>query len=507
VSVDNLTGGKRLAKNTLWNLGGNIAAIIISVLSLPIILTNLGTERMGVITLIWLIEGQFGIFDAGLSYAVTKLIAEKLGESKEGETPPIFWSSMLLMGLLGVVGGAILWFISPWLVGSALKVPLAIQPETLISFGFVAASLPITISTAALKGALVAHQRFDILNITRVPFSLLSYLLPLLVLPFSKSLCPFVAVLVFARVVMWIVLLAFCFKVSPVLRNEVSAKNAPLRRMFSFGGWMSVTNIVGPIMVNFDRILIGSVISVAAVAYYAAPYEMATKLWIIPTSVTGVLFPAFSTTFAYNKERTAVLYGRALKYIFISVFPMAIGAMALGGWVISVLLGDAFARESTVVLQLLVLGVFVNSLAQVPFWLLQAAGRPERVAIVHLLELPCYLFGFWYLTKHFGIVGAAMAWGIRSCLDAVIMFWLSEQVLPTVKGPIRNLAKLGLAIIPVVAICLSITSRMGAILFTVIVMSLLAYLTWRYALSQAERSALRRPLQFFAKRRMLDSEA
>ncbi len=65
---------------------------------------------------------------------------------------------------------------------------------------------------------------------------------------------------------------------------------------------MTVTNVVGPVMVTMDRFLIGAMISITAVAYYTTPYEMVTKLWLIPAAMVGVMFPAFSTSL--NKTGT-----------------------------------------------------------------------------------------------------------------------------------------------------------------------------------------------------------
>jgi len=38
-----------------------------------------------------------------------------------------------------------------------------------------------------------------------------------------------------------------------------------------------VTNVVSPLLVTFDRFLIGALVSVTAVAYYATPFEVVTK--------------------------------------------------------------------------------------------------------------------------------------------------------------------------------------------------------------------------------------
>ncbi len=54
-----------------------------------------------------------------------------------------------------------------------------------------------------------------------------------------------------------------------------------------------MSNLIGPIMVSFDRFLIGSLISVAAVAFYAVPYEMVTRLVTRPRSACGSFIPGF----------------------------------------------------------------------------------------------------------------------------------------------------------------------------------------------------------------------
>jgi O-antigen/teichoic acid export membrane protein len=494
ISMSRLTSGRLLARNTLWMIAGNIASIVIALFSVPILVKYLGTDRFGIISLVWIVEGQFSLFDLGLSQALTKLVAEKLGASQEKDIPAIFWGSLAIMAVFGVIGSVILRSISPWLVHSALKVPVSIQAETLTAFHLVAISLPIVISSAGLRGLLSAHQRFDLLSMVRVPISLFSYLAPLLVLPFSRQLGPFVMVLVLSRFGAWIIHLILCFWVSPALRHRVTIQGAPFRYMLGFGGWMTVTNIVGPIMVNVDRILIGAIISMSAVAYYATPYEAATKLWIIPTAISGVLFPAFATALAQDRERAALLFERGVKYIFLSLFPIVLGVLVLGRSALGIWLGAAFAQKSTTVLQLLAIGIFVNSLAQVPFWQIQAANRPDLAAKVHLAELPCYLLLFWSLTKNYGIEGAGVAWMLRAIVDAVIMFWFSNRLLAESKPFTIRLLKMTLLATPVFLAALSIRSNTVAIVFLSVVYIVFMFVTWSRYLTPQERELVQNPM-------------
>jgi O-antigen/teichoic acid export membrane protein len=496
--VPQLTSGRLLAKNTLWSIGASVASIAIALFSVPILLKYLGTDRFGVISLVWIVEGQFSLFDLGLSQALTKLVAEKLGASHDEEIPAIFWSSLLVMAIFGLIGGMILRLAASWIVHSALKVPVAIQAETLTAFHLVAFSLPIVISSAGLRGLLAAYQRFDLLSVVRLPISLFSYLVPLLVIPFSRKLGPFIFVLIVARFVAWAVHFVLCLHVSPALRNTVTINGAPWGHMFRFGSWMTVTNIVGPIMVNIDRVLIGALISMTAVAYYATAYEAATKLWIIPSAISGVLFPAFATTLAHDRQRAALLFERGVKYILLLLFPIALGALALGRLALHLWLGATFAENSTTVLRLLVIGVLANSLAQVPFWQIQAANRPDLPAKVHLVELPFYLVLFWSLTRAYGVEGAGLAWMLRTVIDAAIMFWFSSQLLAESKPFTRHLVKMTLCATPLFLFAVLIKSNTYAILFVLAAYSAFTVATWVWFLTPPERELVRNPLRLFS---------
>jgi O-antigen/teichoic acid export membrane protein len=184
-------------------------------------------------------------------------------------------------------------------------------------------------------------------------------------------------------------------------------------------------------MVTLDRFLIGAMVSMAAVAYYATPYEIVTKLWLIPGALVGVMFPAFSTSLAQDRGRAALLYGRSVKYILLILFPMVLLIVVLAADGLKLWLGPEFAENSARVLQWLAAGVFLNSLAQVPFALVQGAGRPDLTAKLHLIELPCYLLALWWLIHVRGIEGAAIAWTGRVAIDAMVLFGLGRRFLPT----------------------------------------------------------------------------
>lgn len=419
-----------LIRNVGWNLIGNGAPMMVAIVTIPILIQELGKERFGMLALAWALIGYASLFDLGLGRALTQLVAKKLGAEDQRDLAVLLWTSLLLMLTLGVLGTAVIVLISPWLVHHALKVPVTLQKETLRSFYLLGASIPVVITTSGLRGLLEAHQRFRLINALRIPMGVFSFAGPLLALPFSKSLTPVVGILVLSRYLAFAAHAWACLRVAPELRRGIVWGAQALGPLLPFGGWMTVSNIISPLMVILDRFLIGALVSMAAVAYYATPYEVATKLLFIPTAVMGVMFPAFSTGFVLDRHQTAGLYRKCVKYLFLILFPAVLLITGLARNGLTLWLGRDFAQHSARVLQWLAAGVFLNCLAQVPFALVQGVGRPDLTARLHAIELPCYLLTLWWLISAHGIEGAAIAWTARAAFDCLCLLGMARRFLP-----------------------------------------------------------------------------
>ena len=491
----NLTGGHRLARNFSWNLLGTGAPLLVALVAIPVLIEELGTARFGILTLAWMVVGYFSLFDLGIGRALTKLVAEKLGKDQHEDIPSLVWVAMSLMTVLGMLGAAVVALLSPWLVSSILKIPVELQPETLTTFYLLAISIPVVIGTTGLRGVLEAHQRFGLVNVVRIPLGMFTFLGPVLVLPFSTSLIPVVAVLVIARLVSWFAYAGLCLYIEPALRRSTSVQRSMARPLISFGCWMTVTNIVGPLMVYMDRFLIGAMISMTAVAYYATPYEIATKLWIMPGALMGVLFPAFAVALVQDQMHAARLFNRAVIYTFIMTFPLVLIIVTFSREGLSLWLGSEFASNSTVVLQLLAIGVLINSCAQVPFGMVQGAGRPDLTAKLHLIELPFYLLLLWWLLGTYGIVGAAIAWVVRVAVDTLFLFTMARRLLPSVAPFSRRLVIMAVMALFILALGSVVPGLAMKGVFVLLVLLIFAAVAWFVIFTADEKNMIRRRLR------------
>jgi O-antigen/teichoic acid export membrane protein len=398
-------------------------------LAIPVLVRHIGVPRFGLLTLIWTVVGYFSLFDLGLGAALTRMVADRLGTGKTDEIPSLVWTSLALMLGLSIIGTIALAGLSPALAHRVLKVPAELQRESVEAFLLLAGCLPFMITTTGLRGILEAQQRFGIVNAIRIPTNAFTFVGPLAVLPLSHSLVPIVTVLATGRILAWLAYLISALRSMPVLRSDLVFARHHVGYVLRFGTWMTVSNVISPLMFYVDRLVIGAMVSVAAVAYYATPFEVVSRLLTIPSALAGVLFPAFTMSFAQDRQRAAFLLLRGQKYLLLVMFPIILAIVTMANDGLRLWLGTEFARNSTTVLQLLAVGVFFNTLGVLPWVLIQGAGRPDLTAKFHMIELTFYLPILWFMVKHYGVQGAAVAWTLRALLDATFLLCGAQHFL------------------------------------------------------------------------------
>ena len=424
-----LIEGRRLAKNSVINLVGQLTPLIAAFVSIPLLIKGLGTDRFGFLTVAWMVIGYFSLFDMGLGRALTQITAQKIGSEEADDIPFIAWTALTMMTLMAFVVGIAIYFIAGPLVNDILNIPNDLAPEATQSMKLLALSPALVVLTTGLLGLLEAYQRFTVINIVRIPMGLYSFLAPLAVLPFSNSLAHIVAVLVVGRFIGLAIHVVLCLKYVPNLSKVVRIDLTFIKPLLGFGGWMTVSNIIAPLMLYVDRFIICSIISLEAVAFYTTPFDVVTKLWIIPGAIMGVLFPALSTVYNKDVDRAKKLYHQSFKYLALLIFPVVAGIILFAKPGLKLWIDEDFALQSFRVMQLLAAGVFVSCMAQPSFNLIQSAGRPDITAKLHMIELPLYLIYFWPLVHKHGITGAAFAWLIRVSISCTVLTIIASSFL------------------------------------------------------------------------------
>jgi O-antigen/teichoic acid export membrane protein len=418
--------------NTLWNFVGSLIPLLIGLASIPFLLHKIGVERFGVLTLVWTLIGYFSIFDFGIGRALTYQVSNSLSKNVRSELLGIVKEGLKLMLITGILGGLLLALISKQLGYSWLNVSQNLSQESYVSILFSSFAIPLTTYTSGLKGILEGFEDFKIVNLLKLLLGIFNFGLPVLaVIFYGPSLFYIVLSLILSRFIIFILHFVFVNKrisIKSVFKSEAADKKGK-KELMNFGIWMTLSNIVSPLMVSADRFIISFIIGASAVAYYTVPFDMVIRLLVIPASLTTVLFPRFSTLLVTDRSSAIKLFKKSKKIIFISMLFISICLIVFSHFGLTMWIGKDLADKSWKIMSVLSIGLLFNSLAQVPYALIQSAGKVKLTSMIHLCEFLFYVIMLLILLKNFGIIGAAIAFVLRVLFDYLILNYFSKKIL------------------------------------------------------------------------------
>ncbi|MDO6386074.1 oligosaccharide flippase family protein [Uliginosibacterium sp. 31-12] len=409
-----MTHGQGLVRHTVFNLMGTVLPLMFAVVSVPLLMHLAGAERFGFLALMWAVAGYAGLLDLGLSRTMARRVAQGSPEMP-ALAPAAVWQNFRRVLMIGL-GVAVLLLLGWSVWGEALVrrggIPLA---EIDGAVRCVALMVPCIAATSALRGVLEGALRFGAVNLMRGGFTVAAY-------------CVLIAIALLRPELPWLTagvllvrgadLLAHMLVVRKELSGwRLSASLAEVSGVWSESAWFMCSQAIVPFTMYMDRFFVGSIIGLGAVAHYSVPYELATKLLLLPLALSSALFPRFASQGSGSYE----LAGRTVAWVMCLPCLLLIW---LGGDVLHLWVRFDAAGESTWALIALVSGVWFNSVAQVPYAWLQARGFVRVTVALHLCELPFYLVLTYLAADHFGIVAVAVAWGLRAAVDCVALLFL-----------------------------------------------------------------------------------
>jgi O-antigen/teichoic acid export membrane protein len=422
--------GSLLAHNAMLGFGSQLLVACAAIVLIPTIIDSLGTSAYGLLAIALVLFGGFSLLDAGLGRATTKYVSEYIAKQDLDRLTAVFWASLCTQTALGIAGGALLAALTPWLVTNALAVPVGMHSEATNTLYVLCASAPIVLAASTLRSTLEGAQRFDIVTAVKTLLNLSTYAIPVVLVGPKTSVAQIVTFLALARLAAMLAFLVCCFRSFPVLLRFTLPRSTVLTSLLTYSGWVAISNMLTPVLVQIDRFLVAGLLGLSAVAFYAAPYELLYGLWIIPSSIAAVLLPAFSALNGQRQTTIANLYVRSIKYILVLLGPAVALFIAFADVILDQWLGASFSQAGSSVLRILAVGVLINSLAWVPISLLGGLGRPDVLTKNHLLQVPLYIAVAYPLIAYLGLTGAAIAFGLRVTFEAIFLFRSAYRLAP-----------------------------------------------------------------------------
>ncbi|MDP2812449.1 MAG: flippase [bacterium] len=219
-------------------------------------------------------------------------------------------------------------------------------------------------------------------------------------------------------------ILIYKFKVKIKFSFSISLTKEILKFAWPF----ALAAIFAKVYAYMDTFLLKVFLGDQGVGFYSIAYKITFALQFIPLAFVAALYPAFSNYFKEDYEKLKKVFSQSFNYLAFISLPIAFGAIALAGDIVSKLYTSEFSY-SILPLQILIASVpflFVNfSLSS----FLNASGREKtNTRNLGLVMTFNVLFNLFFIPR-FGIWGASLVSSISTLLLFALNFYYVTRII------------------------------------------------------------------------------
>lgn len=412
-------------RHIVSNFGSHFVPLAVALITIPQYLALVGQERFGIVSVILAFLIYLGFMDFGLGRAVARRVAMAVKDDAEGVSVAI-WTGAISSMLLGGVGGVLLVYVGDYFMSAQVTVSEEMLLEAITALKYVALGLPFIISTPVYLGALNSTYHFRQANSISVLSNVSVQIAPLLcAMSGNLQIDYLVASVVIVKVVTNFTLFVVCVTLGS-LTLRPAFEIAELRILLPYGGWVSIISLMTPLLTTVDRLFIASLAGVKLVTSYVLPYDLVTKLLVISSSFSNALFPRLVGA---SPSEIAQLTSHSTKLLMAVITPLIIIGILLMGPFLEFWAGADIAASAHFVPEILLLGLWINALVIPTYTNHLANFDPKVLVAMFSFQIPVYFLLLYFGVKHFGIIGAALAWTTRIFIDTTMILVYHSKLL------------------------------------------------------------------------------
>jgi O-antigen/teichoic acid export membrane protein len=417
----------RVARGLTWTLIDTWGTQILGLIVFAILANILLPDAFGLVALaaVFVAFAQL-LVDQGLGDA---LIQRPSVTRSEIDTA--FWVAVLTGILLTIAGIALA---GP--IASALHEPRLEQILQVLSLTFIFAALN-SIPMALLR----REMRFRSLAIRKLSAVAAGGVVGVVMAAWNYGAWALVGQQLTAAVVSVLTL----WTVSP-WRPGLRVSRSDFRSLFSFGINVVAGDILNFLSRNVDNLLIGAVLGVVPLGFYAVGYRILdTSQQLLVNFARKLAFPIFARL-QHDPKRLRRAYSRVTRAISVVILPGYVGLALVAQEAVVVLFGQRWITSGPVAGVLFLIGP-VLTVQLFSGALMNGVGHPEVTFRIRLITTIVNVGGFFIAVFFFrDIVVVAAAFVVRGyLLMPLILWWVSRYAHIDVRTQLSGLGRPALA--------------------------------------------------------------
>ncbi len=375
----------RFGRNVVMNYAAQGTAALSAIIVTPLLLHHLGKSAFG----LWVLASSavlyLELFELGFGAATTKLVAEDADRRPEKalQTLNTAFFALIPLGTIALMAGVGIAFVFPSLVHA----PPQLHDQVILVVIILSLGLAVSIPGDTLGGALIGHQRFDMLGLSNSLLVAGTLVATVVIVELGGGLVALATAMTIIGILCHFLRFWMLRRIMPGTRISFRlADRERLRDVMHVSGWFLLNAIVIAVYNACDLLVVGIVLGLRAAAVYAVASKLATAAVQGLESLAQVFFPYASAT-ARNKEpgalteivvdgtRAAMLVGMMISVAYLVLATPGIRAWVGAGYGTSARILMVFAAVIVCATPVRVINVTLSGSGRLPLVCLIRGGE------------------------------------------------------------------------------------------------------------------------------------
>lgn len=421
---------RTVVENIFSNWASLVVGVAISFLVSPIIVNSLGHELYGVWVLIASVTGYFTVLDFGVNTAIVRYISSSDAKNDHVQARKVYSTSLAIFAAVALVM-LLFALIFGLFFQSIFK--LYDIPRSYLYFVFILSALDLAIGLlfSVFLGCLSGLQEFKYINGSSILVNIVRSIAIVYLLKqghglLTLALLQIAATLARALCQYWRIKAEYAFL---YFRRDFITRDT-IVSIYGYSVYSFIIAIALKLLFYTDSLVIGSMIGISEVTFYAIPSTLLDYLEKFVWAMIAVLVPIISANEASGGEsRNANLYLAGTRYSLLVSMPIIISLYFYGDDFIRVWMGQEIGDRSEWVLKLLLIGFGLATSQLIAHGILKGISRHKALAIILVIEALVNLGMSIALARPYGIEGVAFGTMVPLIIASLVIIVYSCRLL------------------------------------------------------------------------------
>ncbi|GAB3371291.1 oligosaccharide flippase family protein [Massilia agri] len=422
----------RLARNAWSNLLGAAIPALVMLATVPMVVKGLGDASYGVYSLVTAIVGYFAVIDINVTAGSVKYIAEHNARKDEEGVYETLSFGLATYAIIGVLGALGLLLGAAWFVTDVFSVPALLVPEAIATLRLAALGFLLGQVQSYLNSVPQSLMRYDISARVEMVFGTLVPIATVGVLLLGYGLFEVVLLRVVASSIHCTILWRAVKRLLPGAHWRWPGERARAA-LLGFSAYSFLSRFATLSYAHADKLIIGALVGVTGLAYFTVAATLANRVLSLTFRLSSVFFPAASALAAKGElARLDRAYLKATRYVVFLNAAILVLVAVFAHQILRYWMNEDFARNGALVLAVMALSQFVDSLTSLPSLVNDGMGHPRVSGLFAVTRALAGLAIVWFGVAGWGIDGAAWGHLAASVLfTAAFIVYVHGRTVPT----------------------------------------------------------------------------